>query len=468
MRRAGRASRSLAVAFQGAPDFTGPRVLLPRWTAADRASRNRRQPAPASRRDVPRRLRIDLSWVLVRPRRRWPSSSRSRCCGGSGVDAAPRTAELPPLIDGLRRGGLRCAPGHRTRAANPSASAAASTAHPPSSAEAREPRDAIERAWLGLEEGAADSRRPSAPGRDTRGVRIRESSPGCAADRDAARRFLELYLRARFSDAAVTPDDVANARRRSRRCAPRGATGRGAAARRPPPSGSVRVHDPVRERSARPRRRLPARMLRRLILSAVLGVALGVTAWYLGMDAAHAVGLGAAAFAFAACLSALGEAADVTWAVPAPEPRPGARRDLGQLGWSLGARGGRASPEGVRRLRSVAERALSLRGLDLEDRVRRRIDSQGLLGGGDAAASLRRGSGVSTAANRGRRRCTRPGWRRSSPANGPSSSSPPVTDRTRRSPVTADPTAPSTRIRPAPPLAVARRRPARRGRPRDG
>ncbi|MDR6970669.1 hypothetical protein [Leifsonia shinshuensis] len=140
------------------------------------------------------------------------------------------------------------------------------------------------------------------------------------------------------------------------------------------------------------RRRLPPRMLRRLILSALLGIALGAAAWYLGMDAPHAIGLGAAAFALCACLSALGEAADVVWAVPAPEPRPGARRDLVQLGWSLGSRGGRASPEGVRRVRSVAERALSLQGLDLEDRTAdERLE--GLLGA-DGLRLLRRGTGV--------------------------------------------------------------------------
>lgn len=139
-------------------------------------------------------------------------------------------------------------------------------------------------------------------------------------------------------------------------------------------------------------RRLPPRMLRRLVLSAALGSAFGVAAWYLGMDAAHAIGLGAAAFAIAACLSALGEAADVVWAVPAPPPRPGARRDIVQLGWSLGARGGRASPEGVRRLRLVAERALLLRGLDLEDRAAdARLEE---LLGADALRLLRRGSGV--------------------------------------------------------------------------
>ncbi|MEV8215583.1 hypothetical protein [Leifsonia sp. NPDC077715] len=139
-------------------------------------------------------------------------------------------------------------------------------------------------------------------------------------------------------------------------------------------------------------RRLPPRMLRRLILSAVLGIAFGVAAWYLGMDAAHAIGLGAAAFALTTCLSALGEAADVVWAVPAPQPRPGVRRDIVQLGWSLGARGGRASPEGVRRLRLVAERALLLRGLDLEDRAAdARLEE---LLGADALRLLRRGSGV--------------------------------------------------------------------------
>jgi len=164
-------------------------------------------------------------------------------------------------------------------------------------------------------------------------------------------------------------------------------------------------------------------MLRRLILSAVLGVALGATAWYLGMDAGHAVGLGAAAFAFTACLSALGEAADVAWAVPAPEPRLGARRDLGQLGWALGARGGRASPEGVRRLRSVAERALSLRGLDLEDRSAD-VQLEGLLGA-ETLRILRRDSGVApprTAAITAaltRLEALQPG-------EGPSSSSPPA------------------------------------------
>lgn len=143
---------------------------------------------------------------------------------------------------------------------------------------------------------------------------------------------------------------------------------------------------------SRASRRLPARILRRLILSGVLGVALGAAAWSLGMDAWHAAGLGAAAFALSACLSSLGEAAEMAWAVAAPPPRPGSRRDVPQLGWSLGSRGGRASPEGVRRLRSVAERALAVHGLDLADRS---ADAQlEQLLGADVLDLLRRGSAV--------------------------------------------------------------------------
>jgi hypothetical protein len=114
-------------------------------------------------------------------------------------------------------------------------------------------------------------------------------------------------------------------------------------------------------------RRLPPKLLRRLILSTLLGIAIGVSAWYLGMDAPHSAGLGGAVLALAACLSAVGEAATVAWRVPAPQPRPGSRRDVTQLGWSLGSRGGKASPEGVRRLRTLAFRVLAARGIDIDD-----------------------------------------------------------------------------------------------------
>jgi len=149
-----------------------------------------------------------------------------------------------------------------------------------------------------------------------------------------------------------------------------------------------------RQRVAPRPKRLPPRLLRRLILSALLGVAVGLAAWSLGMDEAHATGLGAAALAFTACLSALGEAADLTWPPAAPPLRPGSRRDVVALGWSLSSRGGRASPEGLRALRSVAERALRLRGLDLEDRA---ADAQlEELLGPDILVLLRRGSVVTS------------------------------------------------------------------------
>lgn len=137
-------------------------------------------------------------------------------------------------------------------------------------------------------------------------------------------------------------------------------------------------------------RRLPPRLLMRLILSAVLGAAIGGAAWYLGMDAAHAAGLGAAVLALAACLSSLGEAASMAWPAEEPPLRPGSRRDIVQLGWSLGGRGGRVSGEGVRRLRTIAARALALRGIDLDDPAAAPRVAELL--GEDAPALLRRGA----------------------------------------------------------------------------
>ena len=164
--------------------------------------------------------------------------------------------------------------------------------------------------------------------------------------------------------------------------------------RRTPRSERPARRDDGRQRVAPRSKRLPPRLLRRLILSALLGVAVGLAAWSLGMDEAHATGLGAAALAFTACLSALGEAADLTWPPAAPPLRPGSRRDVVALGWSLSSRGGRASPEGLRALRSVAERALRLRGLDLEDRA---ADAQlEELLGPDILVLLRRGSVVTS------------------------------------------------------------------------
>lgn len=139
----------------------------------------------------------------------------------------------------------------------------------------------------------------------------------------------------------------------------------------------------------------PGRMLRRLIGSVVLGIAIGFLAWLLGMDAPHAIGLGGVLIALAVCLSLLGEQADVGWPAPEPALRPGSRRDIAQLGWSVaarsrGLRGGHVSSDAVRRLRTLAAEALALKGVDLDDPTAR-DDVQRLLGEG-APALLRRGS----------------------------------------------------------------------------
>lgn len=141
-----------------------------------------------------------------------------------------------------------------------------------------------------------------------------------------------------------------------------------------------------------------ARLLRRVVGSIVLGVAVGAVAWLLGMDAGHAIGLGAVLTALALGLALVGEQADLRWPPAVAASRPGSRRDVTQLGWSLvgrarGLRGGRAAPDAVRRLRTLAEGALALRGIHLDDpaaepEVRRLL-------GDDAPALLRRGSGAS-------------------------------------------------------------------------
>lgn len=75
----------------------------------------------------------------------------------------------------------------------------------------REPRDAIVRAWLGLQEAAEDSgltRRPSeTPTEFT--TRVFES---VNADRTAAASLLTVYLRVRFRSSSATEADVAVAR----------------------------------------------------------------------------------------------------------------------------------------------------------------------------------------------------------------------------------------------------------------
>ncbi|WP_431221348.1 hypothetical protein [Leifsonia xyli] len=139
-------------------------------------------------------------------------------------------------------------------------------------------------------------------------------------------------------------------------------------------------------------RRLPPRLLRRLILSALLGIAVGVAAWYLGMDAEHAIGLGAAALAFTACLSALGEAADVTWPVA---PR---RRGRDPDGTSCSSAGRSAPGADAPRPRASAAcarwRSVPWPCAASTSRTGRPTLSSKSLLGADALSLLRRGSAV--------------------------------------------------------------------------
>ena len=84
--------------------------------------------------------------------------------------------------------------------------------------ENRKPRDAIERAWLGLQEAAEESgvqrRAAETPAEFTQRVLARVH-----ADDAAARTLLTLYLRVRFGDAPVTDLDIAVARHSLQRLA---------------------------------------------------------------------------------------------------------------------------------------------------------------------------------------------------------------------------------------------------------
>jgi hypothetical protein len=77
--------------------------------------------------------------------------------------------------------------------------------------EAREPADAVVRAWLGLQETAEASgilRQAS----ETPTEFTSRILSGAVADDGAVRTLLRLYLRARFGDHPVTQDDVAAVR----------------------------------------------------------------------------------------------------------------------------------------------------------------------------------------------------------------------------------------------------------------
>ncbi len=197
----------VALAFQGAPVFTGLRFALPSADLQPHPGEQRGTGTPTPQ-EIPHETRIDLTWVTyavialivvvllallwryLRRRLRPEFPGLSGDVDGSAEGTVAPEPPAQPRPEPVRRG--------LDRALD-------------LLGEGREPRDAIERAWLGLEEGAADSGVHRLPA-ETPGEFVRRVLARVAPDRDAAGDLLDLYLRARFSDAPVTATDVESAR----------------------------------------------------------------------------------------------------------------------------------------------------------------------------------------------------------------------------------------------------------------
>lgn len=197
----------VALAFQGQPAFTGLRFDPP---AVDLRPQREQPPVtgtPAPR-DVVHETRVDLTWVTYAVvilavivvlallwrylrRRLTPVFAGPEADVAGSVEGAiaPDPPEQP-RPDRVRRG--------LDRALD-------------LLGDGREPRDAIERAWIGLEEGASDSGVHRLPA-ETPGEFVGRVVARVRSDRAAAHELLDLYLRARFSDAPVTAADVDTAR----------------------------------------------------------------------------------------------------------------------------------------------------------------------------------------------------------------------------------------------------------------
>lgn len=198
----------LALAFQGAPVFTGLRFTPPAADLQPHPGEQQKATGTPAPQDVPHETRIDLTWVTyavialivvvllallyrhLRRRLRPEYPGLDRDVDGSTEGSVAPEPPAQPRPERVRRG--------LDRALD-------------LLGEGREPRDAIERAWLGLEEGAADSGVHRLPA-ETPGEFVRRVLARVASDRDAAGDLLDLYLRARFSDAPVTAADVEAAR----------------------------------------------------------------------------------------------------------------------------------------------------------------------------------------------------------------------------------------------------------------
>jgi hypothetical protein len=127
---------------------------------------------------------------------RWWAGRPSRAATGQNSAVAPATSEVP----------IEPEPEPETPALRTGIEMALQVLD-----EQREPADAIVRAWLGLQETAAESGIVRRPAETPTEFTSRILGRALADDR-AIRTLLHLYLRTRFGDHPVTTDDVSAVR----------------------------------------------------------------------------------------------------------------------------------------------------------------------------------------------------------------------------------------------------------------
>lgn len=196
-----------AVALQGQPTFGPPRITFPDAEVTPPPNSAPAATGTPEPQDLVHPARLDLSWVLVallvvivivvaallwRYLRRRLRAREVTAPVALGPVTESDLAAVPeaPLPEPIRRGLDRALDALE---------------------EPRQPRSKIERAWLGLEEGAADSGVRRLPA-ETPGEFVARVVARVAPERVAARALLDVYQRVRFGDGPVTADDVRIAR----------------------------------------------------------------------------------------------------------------------------------------------------------------------------------------------------------------------------------------------------------------
>jgi len=198
---------AVAIATQGSPTFSPPRFQLPDAELTPpphTAAVTTGTPEPQ---EAAHPLHLDLSWLVV-----------ALIVLGVAVALAflwrylrrrLRPREIPPvaLLGVATEGDLPDTPEEpRPEPVRRGLDRALDALDAP-----REARGAIELAWLGLEEGAADSGVRRLPA-ETPGEFVARVIVRVGPDRAAARALLEIYQRVRFGNGPVTPADVRAAR----------------------------------------------------------------------------------------------------------------------------------------------------------------------------------------------------------------------------------------------------------------